>query len=854
MTDSGDNSGSGTRLAGNWQMPVFIVGLFGCMLAGATLVAKAPRTTWEQRYQDVADAVVSVEDGDYGPVDEAAKRLLARSITPEDEPEKLAKVYLLLADIRWRSIQFWKDDSPEQLKALRDYLLMARQLGADATAETARQLGWAKEQLAGYELLSEARTAAYASAVEQYELAMRFDPGLRAALERRIIELGRDHLHLSRDDVIDRLIAYMSSPDIAAEDYGWAISEAVGLLIEANRPDAAESLVLAEQRRVDRKDFQDHLMYQRARILASMGLARQAEDVLVQLLPRLEGSSDLAVRGHLLKGRLIWRENPNDAVMDFRDVIDRAPSSPLATAARVGLAMAYGRMELHEESVEQYEQAAEELSHAPRNEYVDIPLVCRALADAQDVLLKAGRADAALRFVNTERKLMELQGDSVTENDRLILLERLAGTHMALAEQLAKDLNQARASLKSQADLARLRGARIDELKAAGEVFLEAADLAEKNYDSIHGDSLWMAAEVFDAAGLSHRTIDVLREFVLSRPSDPRLTEARHKLAEALRAAGRFDEAIEVYRENLVASEPQGRNLQAAQGLIPMALCYIAKGPEFYPQAEEILNSVTDGSGLVGVEDQPVITDPEMLTPESGLYRDALFALGRLFHRQERWDASIAKLTEAVQRDPGKLVPLGESDPLGDRKRYIRATRSMFLMADSYQRLALEAMKEASKEKKLQRRKALMRRGAEQLEKAESLFAQVSERFEALGGKLDEVDEAYRRNSYFARGDCMFELGRYDWALRRYEQAVNLFVRHPAALGGLMQMYNCYVALGELEEARATLRQARVLQENMDYQDHDGALDTTPGLESWNQWLDTMEFLDPLVTAKGDDR
>ncbi len=418
------------------------------------------------------------------------------------------------------------------------------------------------------------------------------------------------------------------------------------------------------------------------------------------------------------------------------------------------------------------------------------------------------------------------------------MLDRLGRTHLALAGQLAEDLAKAIADGAPASEIDVLRGQRIDQLALAGKAFQERAKAAEKFDVRLYGNSLWQAADAFNRAGRFEDQIQALRTFIASQPTDPRVPEGRFLLGQALQVGGKFDEAIGVYQQNLQFAQPPGRHAKAVEGLIPMAMCYVAKGPDSYSKAEGILVSIIDD-------------EHKVFTPDSEEYHSALYSLGWLYYRQQKWLQAQKALGEAIQRSPGKLLAVSEGDYDVQRDRYCRATRGIFLMADSYHCSARELAGQAQQETKPRLRHQEEEARDQQLTQAEELYSQVISRIEQLEEARGSLDETYRRNSYFARGDCQFELGHYEQALVRCEEAVFHFQTHPAALGGLMQQYNCYMALGRRGEARVAIERARQLRQQIPDSEFQGP-DTSNTPAAWDKWFQTVESLNPAV-SRGED-
>ena len=782
-----------------------------------------PDIPWEKRFEKVQALTDSARSGgDYSAALAEAGELL--EATGKDRPKRRGKLWLQVAEIHWRGIQHSGGDSA-RWTALRDSYVQAKRAVQALTPEMIERLGRAHEALGEVD-----------EAISQYQLASREDPARAGRLGRRIIELSTPGRAVSDDELLDQLEAYLQNTDLADGEYAWAVGRLVGLLIDRGELERARLIVDRQQTTVASETARRELKYQLARVLKTLGLTDQAADQLDLLIDAIDPESDtgdLAARARLLQGQLIWRDNPQEAAKVLEAVVSSHPDDPMSAAAMLTLAQAYGALRLQEESLERYELAIKLFRRHRDDTYVNLADIRQAMSDSRSALEAAGRPEMALRFLQAERAVFDMDNSAVSVPQWLGLLKRLADVRLAMAAKANLALTAGQTDPDQRAALRRQH---LENLRLAGELFMERATMAAKDHDEIYGQSLWQAAEAFDQAGLRALTIDTLKTFVNARPADPRVPETRFKLGQALQLAKRFDEAIAVYRANLTHGIPAGRHPQALAGLIPLAQCYIFKGQEFYPEAEKVLLGITD--------------DSEVVTAKSEIYRDALYLLGDLYHDQGKWRAARLKLDEAIQRDPGQWIPLSELDPQGLRKRYFLATHSMYRLASCYRQSAREAATEAAEAEDLARRAELTRAKTDQLVRADQLYQGVIERLEACEGQLDALNEAYRRNSYFRRGDCMFELRRYRDAIERYEQGVFHFTRDPAVLGALVAIANCHYALGEEDKARSAMKRSRVLLDEIDPKDLDneGLLSSR---ESWRSYLDTVVKADPTVVGKG---
>jgi len=831
MAGSPDNATATSRLAGRWQIPLLVLGVVAIAAALPLYLLSGPSFDWEKAYQTLVDQVEQVSDGDYASVAKAARKMLSERITPADQTDRRGLLHLLLGDIRWLSIERTATPTDKQWEGLRD--------------DYARALGYGQPKTADAVAIVSERLAEADAALGHLDKAVRRLRGLvgpgaaalessrRGAILRRLILLqqGRDN---GLRQTLAELTDYIAIDQLDADQYAWGVGLAVDLLMGDGRLIEAGKLIKDQQTRNLSDAHMRRLAYHRARVLSERGLNEQADNVLINLCKSLPDSSPLLVRCRLLRAELIWQDNPSDAADLYGKIITQASGTPVATAARVGLAMAYGRMGLSDRSLAEYESALTSLAAERENPFVDLPRMRRGLAQAYKARMAADDPLRGLRFIEAERTTSDLMPTRPSRADRVDLLGRLASAHRVAAQQAEAATRQTPDTEAGRSLRRGLNQQRLDHLIEAANALVSLADLAAAIDAETHADSLWTAAELLDQAGSRESSIGVLERFVASHSSDERVPEARFRLGQALQAAGRYDDAIAVFEANLQTRDPSSSHIKAVEGLIPMAMCYVAQGEEFFDEAEEILHNLVTGRAEV--------------TPASGLYRQALFALGRLYYTQGKWRSARRTLSEAVQRDSGRIIPEGQSDPKGLRMRYVRATRSTYFIAESYQQSAREGLlsaKNAESESQAQ----LRRNAHEQLTRADALYRQVIGRVEEMDGTLSPLDATFRRNSYFARGDCMYEAGQYTEALDRFSQAVHKFQHRPEALAGLTAMYNCYQELSRPDDAEACRQRAVELSKHLKASADDESTDAV--LDRWDRWWETIGYLNPDVSDEG---
>jgi tetratricopeptide (TPR) repeat protein len=283
-------------------------------------------------------------------------------------------------------------------------------------------------------------------------------------------------------------------------------------------------------------------------------------------------------------------------------------------------------------------------------------------------------------------------------------------------------------------------------------------------------------------------------------------------------AAGLFDKAIAAYQKNQLLHP---NTLAASKSAVPLAQAYIAKGPDYYKSAERVLLSVLE--------------DNKLLTPDSEEFKQSLFELAQLFYRTSRYEESINRLKEFVQR-------YSNDERLG---------QLTFVMADSYRKLATQADQQLAA--KLAGAKFANANPAavpapagvnladaarikrERLTQAKELFDHAIE----LYGKhppAGDVDKLYLKLSHFYRADCLYDMGQYADAITLYDSAAFKYQNDPSALAAYVQIVNAYYAMGKTQEAKTANERAKWLLKRIPEESFSNGSFAMPK-EYWSQWL-----------------
>ncbi|MEO1535855.1 MAG: tetratricopeptide repeat protein, partial [Planctomycetota bacterium] len=209
---------------------------------------------------------------------------------------------------------------------------------------------------------------------------------------------------------------------------------------------------------------------------------------------------------------------------------------------------------------------------------------------------------------------------------------------------------------------------------------------------------------------------------------------------------------------------------------------------------------------------------------ESETFADALVAMGMVRYYRGDYPRAIETLEEAVARAqaPARLL------------------RLRYLLADAY-RLEAEAIVRTLGEGAVAPTvaRSLNATRESHLLRAIELFAQVRDSGEDVpAARRSATEEVYLRNAHFYLGDCAFDLGEYNDAIRYYGFAKDAYADEPASLVALVQIFNSYLELGDIERARTASERARRFYEQLPDTVWDDP--TLPvGREDWERWLDS---------------
>jgi TolA-binding protein len=526
---------------------------------------------------------------------------------------------------------------------------------------------------------------------------------------------------------------------------------------------------------------------------AAVEKLREAADLLKRLPAHVTDVEACAAEVSYLLGRLAIEMGDDEAGLEkLRRTQLRWPTAESGFAAGFAFGQRLQALGQETEAVAAFRAALETIDAESEfaNRWLSLDEAREATLDAYQECLRRREFELAIELAracvgifNTTRSLqLEAQAEGQW------------GRHL-----LATATDMSSPQTQKQAALGRKR------LRQSGLLYRRLADMrvASREYP----DDLYDAAEA-DLAGHDYASATAAFRKYLSVEARKRRPHALLALGESLLSQGKPAEALEALLECI---EFHPRDAAVFEARLLAAEAYLATGQK--EAAEKLLRDNLDG---------------EALSPASTEWRDSLFSLGRLLYESGRYREAIGRLEEATTRYPAAAA----------------SEEARYLAAESYRRSARDVQRQEAQEATAEGRLA-RRREWEQL--LEAGLAGYEQELNAILVRqerqpLTPLEEAILRNCFFARGDILFDLGRYQDAIQAYASATNRYQQKPEVLQAYVQIAACYRRLGQAAEARSTLEQAKYalkhLAEGVTFEDT-----SNYNRQEWNELLDTLKTL-----------
>jgi tetratricopeptide (TPR) repeat protein len=639
-----------------------------------------------------------------------------------------------------------------------------------------------------------------ASALTQYEAALAHAPADALDVRQRILRLRLDSVATDPERIDEDLAGLIADARTRPELLVWALEKRLNLLVDRRRFADARGLLETELVHLEGTSEALSGEYLTAVLHQRTGEFDQAELVLRNLRSRLSERNELDARSGWLLGVVVLNDEgpqrPLEALSFFDDVLTSHPNGPYATASQLGLAEALAQLQRFDEALVYYRKVLDKIGSSPATGLIDLPAVISSLTVRSRLQYEDGHDDSALDF-------LQLASDLVDRRDvpaRLLYLGDLAAMKRSLAQRRRLE---ARASGDAEAEA--VLAARSRELfLAAADDFMALAHLDTADANSV-SEALWQAAVMYDDGGNRRKTAALLEDFLISRSNSSLIPLVLFRLGQAYQADGNLLTAVERYQQVI---RDHTRTAPAQDAIIPLASCFMMLGPEYLDEAEQTLLHVVDDVG-----------QQAMFTPQSLIYRHALFTLGELYSRQGRYEEAIERLDEALQRYP-------------DDSRRSLAT---FQLADAYRQSGVVLAAAAAEAESVVRRQEMLRLKNSRLVHAEGLFAQVIDLGTEGGrGPASDIEKLQLMLSYSYRADSAFDRRNFEVALNRYQEVIRAYPEEPIALSAYAQVISCLESLGRVDDIGPALRRAQYLVSRIDAQRYDRDL-YSRGPEDWQR-------------------
>jgi tetratricopeptide (TPR) repeat protein len=737
-----------------WQMPLLIVSAI--LLIGGLLQLRPERPV--PSYAKQKEQLISLKRaGLYPEAVQFAEAVLKRE---ERTTHERSEIHALVAETRYAMEATEHRHVRENLVQMLQSYDRAEKLGWILDGEAHRRIGDAWRWLNRETEAVEAYREALRQGVED-ELTL-----LQSLAKLALKDPQQDRvlLHDQLSDMIDR---GKDRPEILT----WAIDEKIHLLIDERKAAEAKALLENHEADVAKTAWGDEYVYLAALVHYALEEYDQAELILRALRDRLKFQDMLDAKSGWLLGRIHLHDGrPQLAMSFFQNVITSHLKGDYVVASRLGLAESLALLQRHEPAEAEFSSVLESLAKQGDNPAVDLADVRAAMTAEHQLLLDQGDKSGALRFLT-----MAL---GTVPDDAKALRVNYLQLSAALNGDLARDKHEAGQAVTEEKDSGLRRtllAESRDHFIVAAEAQLEVARLSTLD-EMESASAMWEAANYLDSAGTRSRTIEVLSRFVKEHPSDTRISEALFRLGQAYQADLQFEKAIEAYQEN---QKRFPRTLAGVRSLVPLAQSYSELGDSGFELAEKTLVMMVE--------------DSDVLSPESPEFERALFALAKLYDRQNKHEDTVIRLEEALQRYPEEQ----EMFPW------------RFMLAQAYRASGMNRVLEIADEKNVMHKDYLEKAFRERLVRSVELFDRVARDLSNKQGNPSELESLFAEQSLLYRSDGYFELGRYEEALSSYRDVVGRYPTSSAYLAAYVQMIRIYLRQGRIEEARSALSNAK---------------------------------------------
>jgi tetratricopeptide (TPR) repeat protein len=348
------------------------------------------------------------------------------------------------------------------------------------------------------------------------------------------------------------------------------------------------------------------------------------------------------------------------------------------------------------------------------------------------------------------------------------------------------------------------------EFRAAGRSYEKLGELRYAARE--HTDYLWKSADAYHNGNDYRSVVRVMRRY-LREESRNRRPHALTMLGESLLAQGEDEAALRTLAD-AISQYPTHPITYRAR----LASARLHLDRKELKIAEQLLNDNLENG---------------VLTPRSLDWQESLFLLGRAFFIEGMDLDRTSREVGIDSSDPARQKEGLKQLELADRA-FERAVRKLneFVLRAPTERFAVDArfmLAESQRfRSKLPRRKLqtetietirtnLLSERRAQLEEArrgyDSIVAELNRKQDI--SQLTSEHNSILRNCYFLGADALFQLGEFEAAIAAYSSATNRYQFEPASLDAYLQIAAAYRRLNNVNKARGSLEQAKVVLAKM---------------------------------------
>ncbi len=773
------------ELADRWQIPVLVLSLMLAALGIYHIISSQKSKSIEQ-YISACDEFFAQEK-----YLQAAK-LSAILLADEDlNPNQRAHLDSLLAKIFFVKEKSLDEHSPKRVAIILRHLKRVSQiraLDADECFILGYVYSWQKK---------------YDEAVKYFKCVLaknKHDNEAREieTLKELVALLPRTSKYNVQEEYVKILDKLYKQKGLSERDFVWVLGLKTELLFKAGKFSQAVSLLRDALKRVKDEENRLELEYSLALGEYYQGNLESAEPALREILNRLSARGELDAKVTVLLGRICLDDyRPEEAISFFKQVIRLHPLSDYHLESVLYRAQAEVMLHRFDDALSSYNECFRLLKELGNNRLVSEKDILKSLQEVSETLARNGQLAYAVSFA-------ELQLEHIDRHEflvRNVLIGKIAEMYRQLADAEEKKLSKILDVALAHKQKAKVRNYYL----RAGKYYVELSH-SQGILHSDAADALWNGIISYEKAGEIEKMVTLLEEFVQDWPTNRHLPEGLFKLAQIYQKQNRFSDAQKNYKKLI---KEYTRTPWGLQSLVPLARTYIVMGQDYYNKAEEILRDIVDDTSR-----------QELFTPESTEYRKALFLLGKLYYYKGRYDLSLARLEEAMER----------------YKNAREVPEARFLLAQCYRKMSNEYLEQAKATSDRVISQRLMRGWRANLLIAKNAYHQAISEFSLLNNR-SELESNYLKLACIYYADSLYDLGEYAQAIRAYEQVIDRYDRSPIALAGYVQIINAYQRLGQPARTRAILERMKWLLNQLP--DEVFAREGVPlSREDWRRWID----------------